>query len=129
MGPHRTAPGTPEGLRIGGLRVLGARTYDPVTRLFLPPDPLATVPATNGAASAYTYAWQDPINYIDPTGMQPVSIEAYDAIRQREEQGRLGKPGKQSKTTPGEPSPQLRWLPSAAGSCSCPAARSSGPAS
>jgi len=96
----RTAPGTPEGLRIGGLTVLGARTYDPVTRQFLSPDPLAAVPATNGAASAYTYAWQDPINYIDPTGMQPVSIEAYDAIRQREEQGRLGQAWEAVKDDP-----------------------------
>ena len=96
----RPAPGTPEGLRIGGLTVLGARTYDPVTRQFLSPDPLATVPATNGAASAYTYAWQDPVDYIDPTRMQPVSIEAYEAIHRREEHGRLGQDWEAVKEDP-----------------------------
>ncbi len=87
-------------MRVGGLTVLGARTYDPVTRQFLSPDPLDTVPATNGAASAYTYAWQDPINHVDPTGMQPVSIEAYAAILQREEHGRLGQAWEAIKEDP-----------------------------
>jgi len=96
----RPAPGTPEGLRIGGLTVLSARTYDPVTRQFLSPDPLATVPATNGAASAYTYAWQDPVDYIDPTRMQPVSIEAYEAIHRCEEHGRLGQAWEAVKEDP-----------------------------
>jgi len=96
----RNVPGTPEGLRIGGLTLLGARIYDPTTRQFLSPDPLATVPASNGAASAYTYAWHDPISFIDPTGMRPVSIEEYDAIRQREEQGRVGQAWEAIKEDP-----------------------------
>ena len=96
----RTAPGTPEGLRIGGLTVLGARTYDPATRQFLSPDPLSTVPGTNGAASAYTYAWYDPVNYADPSGLRPISIAEYDAIRPREEQGRLGQAWEAIKDDP-----------------------------
>jgi RHS repeat-associated protein len=96
----RTAPGMPEGLRIGGLTVLGARTYDHVTRQFLSPDPLATVPGTNGAASAYTYAWHDPVNHVDPSGLRPISIAEYDAIRQREEQGRLAQAWEAIKEDP-----------------------------
>ncbi len=96
----RTAPGTPEGLRIGGLTVLGARTYDAASRQFLSPDPLVTVPGTNGAASAYTYAWNDPVNYADPSGLRPISIAEYDAIRQREEQGRLGQAWEAIKEDP-----------------------------
>ncbi len=81
----------PDGVPVAGLTLLGARVYDPLTRQFLTTDPLLAVPGTNGAVSGYTYAWQDPVNYFDPTGLQPVSKEAYDAIRQSEEQGSLGK--------------------------------------
>lgn len=96
----RNSPDTPEGVHIAGLTLLGARTYDPVSRQFLSPDPLATVPGSNGAASAYTYAWHDPVNFVDPTGMRPVSLEEYDAIRKREEQGRLGQAWEAIKEDP-----------------------------
>lgn len=82
--------GTAIGVPIGPLNILGARTYDRRTRQFLSSDPLCTVPGSNGASSAYTYAWHDPVNYVDPSGMRPISIEEYSAIREREENGRLG---------------------------------------
>jgi len=63
---------------------------DQASRQFLTPDPLLAVPGSNGAASAYTYAWNDPVNFVDPTGMRPISREDWNAIRGREEQGRLG---------------------------------------
>ncbi|HSP05453.1 MAG TPA: DUF6531 domain-containing protein, partial [Acidimicrobiales bacterium] len=85
-GPRRPLGGTP----AGPVWILGARVLDPATHQFLSPDPLLPVAGTNGASSAYTYAWQDPVNHVDPRGLRPVSMEEYDAIRQREEQGRVG---------------------------------------
>ena len=82
------------------MTLLGARVYDPRTRQFLSTDPLMTVPGSNGGASAYTYAWQDPVNFVDPTGLRPVSKEEYDAIREREEQGRLGQAWEAIKEDP-----------------------------
>ncbi len=72
---------------------MGARVYDPATRQFLTADPLHTVPGTNGAASAYSYAWQNPAAFADPTGLRPISLEEFEAIRQREERGTLGQFG------------------------------------
>ena len=91
---------SPPGLHVGGMTLLGARVYDPRTRQFLSTDPLMTVPGSNGGASAYTYAWQDPVNFVDPTGLRPVSKEEYDAIREREEQGRLGQAWEAIKEDP-----------------------------
>lgn len=88
---NRSRDDRPDGVAVAGLVLLGARVFDPLTRQFLTTDPLMAVPGTNGASSAYTYAWHDPVNYFDPSGLQPVSKEAYDAIRQSEEQGSLGK--------------------------------------
>ena len=87
------------------MTLLGARVYDPRTRQFLSTDPLMTVPGSNGGASAYTYAWQDPVNFVDPTGLRPVSKEEYDAIRKREEQGASGRRGRRSRKTRGARSP------------------------
>ena len=53
------------------------------TRQFLAPDPLAPLPGKPGSASPYTYAANDPINLFDPTGHQPISIEAFNDIRDR----------------------------------------------
>lgn len=78
------------GVAVGGVRVIGCRTYDPETHQFLSPDPLFTVPGSSGGASAYTYAWQDPVNFVDPSGLQPISVEQYDAIIKREQQGTIG---------------------------------------
>jgi RHS repeat-associated protein len=81
----------PDGLAVGDLTFLGARVLDMASSQFLTPDPLLTVPGSNGGASAYTYAWNDPVNFVDPTGMRPISQEDWKAIREREEQGRLGR--------------------------------------
>lgn len=94
--PDRPVGGVP----VAGLLVLGARVLDPATHQFLSADPLLAVVGTNGAASAYTYAWHDPVNHVDPTGLKPVSIEDYAAIRAREEQGRLGQAWEAIKEDP-----------------------------
>ncbi|WP_040493076.1 DUF6531 domain-containing protein [Ilumatobacter nonamiensis] len=78
------------GVPVGPLFLLGARVLDPATHQFLSIDPLLAEAGSNGSASAYTYAWHDPINRVDPSGLRPISIEEADAMRTREEQGRMG---------------------------------------
>lgn len=67
-----------------GLSYMRARYYDPATGMFLSPDPAApslTQPAT---FSPYQYAYQDPVNNLDPTGASvtftdPLSGMSYTA--------------------------------------------------
>jgi RHS repeat-associated protein len=53
-----------------GLGLLGARQYDPVTGMFLSPDPVYQ-PGTL-AGGGYTYAADNPATYADPTGLYPL---------------------------------------------------------
>jgi RHS repeat-associated protein len=50
------------------LSLLGARMYDPALGRFLSPDPL-TQPYNPQNLSAYSYTDNNPINYIDPSGL------------------------------------------------------------
>jgi RHS repeat-associated protein len=54
-----------------GLIYLRARTYDPVTAQFLSVDP--EVAKTD---MPYAYAWDNPINFTDPSGKQPPPVNA-----------------------------------------------------
>src|SRR5690606_1500694 len=60
------------GPQLDGLDLvqLGARTYDPATGRFLQRDPLI-VRWTSTQANPYTFAWGDPINRTDPSGLDP----------------------------------------------------------
>ena len=83
-------PGATAPVAVAG--VVGARRprLRPPHHQFLSADPLMAAPASNSGASAYTYAWHDPVNHIDPTGLQPISIADYERMRTLKEQGRLG---------------------------------------
>ena len=63
---------------VGG-ELMGARLYDPVTAGFLSPDPVEPVVGSGYMGASYLFASGDPVNLHDPTGLQPLSI---DAIRQ-----------------------------------------------
>ena len=78
------------GVPVGDLWVLGVRALDPATHQFLSPDPLLPVPGSNGSASSYTYSWNDPINWADPTGMRPLSVEEFGQVMDKAEQSKLG---------------------------------------
>lgn len=49
---------------------LRARTYDPVTAQFLTADPLVDV-----SGEPYSYAYNDPVNVTDPTGLEPPTAD------------------------------------------------------
>jgi len=59
-----------EKIRFSGYLDYGARTYDPTIAMFDSVDPLAaSMPAWGG----YTYGFDNPIRFTDPTGMMPES--------------------------------------------------------
>jgi len=112
--PWREAPSDPWGssddttpglgfcdeLSAWGLVWMGARVYDTATREFLSPDPLPAVAGKPGSASLYAYGFLDPVNHLDPSGQRPVSQQEFDAIREREEQGRFGQAWEAMKDDP-----------------------------
>lgn len=64
-------------LVTGGLVHLRARDYDPISGTFLTRDPLDGVTGTTTIANPYAYAYNDPINRQDPTGLRP-NDDAFD---------------------------------------------------
>jgi RHS repeat-associated protein len=58
-----------------GLQYLRARVYDPATAQFLTKDSLASI-----TGAPYGYVEEDPLRYIDPSGMCGVSVGHYGPI-------------------------------------------------
>jgi RHS repeat-associated protein len=56
-----------------GLVRFGFRDYDPATGRWTTPDPLRY---WGGSSNLFTYAVEDPVNFIDPDGLQPNPIAA-----------------------------------------------------
>lgn len=71
-------------LDLGGLTWLRNRLYDPATRAFVAPDPLPGIAGTTVATNPYHYANNDPVGMVDPLGLQPLSIDQYNEIREQE---------------------------------------------
>ncbi|MCK9894827.1 DUF6531 domain-containing protein [Frankia sp. AgB32] len=78
-------------LTVDGLVWQRERLLDPATRSFLSPDPLEHVPGMPGAGNPYHYAWNDPVGRLDPTGLQPISDEAYNAYRSQQAKTTFGR--------------------------------------
>lgn len=58
-------------LRDFGVNVLGPRAYEPRIGRFLQRDPLV-IPRSSSQAHPYGFAWNDPINGSDPSGLDPM---------------------------------------------------------
>ena len=78
-------------LCIDGLVWLGARPYDPATRSFLAPDPLPNPAGAPCAANPYHYAWNDPVTFVDPTGLRPLTDAEFEVRRHSDGLGALGR--------------------------------------
>jgi RHS repeat-associated protein len=63
------------------------RTYDPASRSFQQPDPLAPVPGTASAANPYHYAANNPLGLSDPLGLRAVTDHELQAVRDRMDRG------------------------------------------
>jgi RHS repeat-associated protein len=63
--------GEEEGLD-DGLYLLGPRAYDPSLLRFLSPDPMIPDPAMSIGYNRYAYAFNNPVNLVDPSGHSPL---------------------------------------------------------
>jgi RHS repeat-associated protein len=49
---------------------MNARLYDNVTGRFMTPDPVVQMPSWTQSWNRFSYAWNSPMNWVDPTGLQ-----------------------------------------------------------
>jgi hypothetical protein len=49
---------------------MGARLYDARTARFMAPDPIVQVPSWTQSWNRFSYAWNSPHNWVDPTGLE-----------------------------------------------------------
>jgi RHS repeat-associated protein len=59
-----------------GLINMRGRMYDPKLHRFLTPDPFVQAPTYGQSHNPYTYAFNSPLRYVDPTGMQNEPVPA-----------------------------------------------------
>jgi len=67
-----------EHLDLFGLINMNGRLYDPIIARFLSPDPFVQAPTFTQNFNRFSYAWNNPLRFIDPTGYFNQNIE--DAI-------------------------------------------------
>ncbi len=69
---------------LTGQVYLRARTYAPSTGRFLQADPLPRVPSQPNTLHRYAYAFNNPVNYVDPAGTMPFTNGAPQPISYRQ---------------------------------------------
>ena len=60
-----------------GLIDMGGRRYDPKIGAFTTPDPTVVAPFYSQSLNRYSYVWNNPFRYTDPTGFNPDDINIY----------------------------------------------------
>lgn len=55
-------------LGLMGLNHMNGRVEDPLTGTFLSPDPYVADPTNSQDYNRYTYTYDNPLSYLDPTG-------------------------------------------------------------
>jgi len=79
-----------EHLDAFGLINMNGRLYDPIIARFLSPDPFVQAPTFSQNFNRFTYAWNNPLRFIDPTGYFNQNIDdAINAINVRLEHQRV----------------------------------------
>jgi RHS repeat-associated protein len=70
-------------VQVGGLVWLRNRLYDPATHAFLSPDPIGGLAGyPGGLSNPYGYANNDPLGWLDPLGLRPLTIDEANAQMQ-----------------------------------------------
>jgi RHS repeat-associated protein len=80
FGKLESAPSPADDVRAGfaghdyddvlGMVDMRGRLYDPLVGRFTTPDPILDSPFSGRGNSRYTYAWNNPLRYVDPSGHQ-----------------------------------------------------------
>ncbi|MFL0803131.1 MAG: hypothetical protein K6L81_05405 [Agarilytica sp.] len=65
-----------------GLIHMNGRVYDPVIGRFLSPDPLVQAPYNSQSYNRYTYVFNNPLSFVDPTGYSAETEEVIVTERQ-----------------------------------------------
>ena len=76
-------------LQVAGLEILGARAYDPASRGFISPDPLASPVGAGWASNVYAFVGNDPVGLVDPWGLSPMTAGEFREYR-ADTRGRAG---------------------------------------
>lgn len=60
-----------------GLQYMGARFYDPMLNRFISPDTIVPDAFNTQATNRYSYNYNNPLAYTDPSGHQPIDITSF----------------------------------------------------
>ncbi len=63
-----------------GLIHMNGRVYDPGLGRFLSADPYVTTPYDGQGLNRYSYVWNNPLGFVDPSGFDPSCVEASSGI-------------------------------------------------
>src|SRR5262249_28343777 len=61
-----------------GLINMKGRLFDPALKRFLTPDPIVAFPGFGQSWNPYSYVLNSPLNFVDPTGLQPKQCPTFD---------------------------------------------------
>ena len=67
---------------------MGGRIYDPTLGRFIQADPIVQAPENGQSLNRYSYVFNNPLSYTDPTGYCAMSMFAIDCLDEQTTQGR-----------------------------------------